>query len=92
MDGGTEEKTFAPGYGEFYTAGGGDVEALALAVPTDAAQSYPAGGSWSCSSTSRARCSSARQRATEDGRPPRLPSTSSRRRGAHRPDGVPRLV
>jgi hypothetical protein len=37
MDGATEEKTFAPGYGEFYTAGGGDVEALALAVPTDAA-------------------------------------------------------
>ena len=37
MDGTTEDKTFAPGYGEFYTAGGGDVEALALAVPTDAA-------------------------------------------------------
>lgn len=37
MDGATEEKTFAPGYGEFYTAGGGEVEALALAVPTDAA-------------------------------------------------------
>jgi hypothetical protein len=36
MDGFTEGKTFAPGYGEFYTAGGGDVEALALAVPTDA--------------------------------------------------------
>jgi hypothetical protein len=36
MDGGTEDKIFAPGYGEFYTAGGGDVEALALAVPTDA--------------------------------------------------------
>jgi hypothetical protein len=36
MDGATEEKTFAPGYGEFFTAGGGDVEALALAVPTDA--------------------------------------------------------
>jgi hypothetical protein len=37
MDGGTEEKFFAPGYGEFSTSGGGDVEALALAVPTDAA-------------------------------------------------------
>jgi hypothetical protein len=37
MDGGTESKSFAPGYGEFYTAGGGDVEALALAVPTDGA-------------------------------------------------------
>src|ERR671910_2694387 len=36
MDGKTEDKTFAPGYGEFYTAGGGDVEALALTVPTDA--------------------------------------------------------
>ena len=31
-----EEKTFAPGYGEFFTGGGGDVEALALAVPIDA--------------------------------------------------------
>jgi hypothetical protein len=37
MDGTTEDKTFAPGYGEFFTGGGGDVEALALAVPTDAA-------------------------------------------------------
>jgi hypothetical protein len=37
MDGTYEDKTFAPGYGEFYTAGGGDVEALAMAVPTDAA-------------------------------------------------------
>lgn len=37
MDGATEEKTFAPGYGEFFTGGGGETEALALAVPTDAA-------------------------------------------------------
>jgi len=37
MDGTHENKLFAPGYGEFYTSGGGDVEALALAVPTDAA-------------------------------------------------------
>ena len=36
MDGNTEGKTFAPGYGEFLTAGGGDREALTLAVPTDA--------------------------------------------------------
>ena len=36
MDNTTERKTFAPGYGEFLTAGGGDVEALALAIPTDA--------------------------------------------------------
>jgi hypothetical protein len=35
-DGSTENKVFAPGYGEFRTAGGGDLEALALAVPTDA--------------------------------------------------------
>ena len=35
LEGTTEEKTFAPGYGEFFTGGGGDVEALALAVPTD---------------------------------------------------------
>lgn len=33
---GTEQKIFAPGYGEFFTGGGGDVEALALAVPADA--------------------------------------------------------
>jgi hypothetical protein len=36
-DGKTEQKIFAPGYGEFYTSGGGDVEALTLAVPTDEA-------------------------------------------------------
>jgi len=36
MDGSTEDKLFAPGYGEFYTKSGPDVEALALAVPTDA--------------------------------------------------------
>jgi len=29
-------KIFAPGYGEFSTGGGGDLEALALAAPTDA--------------------------------------------------------
>jgi hypothetical protein len=36
MDGATEGKSFAPGYGEFFTSGGGDVEALALGIPTDA--------------------------------------------------------
>jgi hypothetical protein len=36
LDGTTEDKTFAPGYGEFFTGGGGDVEALAIAVPIDA--------------------------------------------------------
>jgi hypothetical protein len=35
LDNAIEGKTFAPGYGEFFTGGGGDVEALALAVPTD---------------------------------------------------------
>jgi hypothetical protein len=36
LDGSHEDKLFAPGYGEFRTTGGGDLEALALAVPTDA--------------------------------------------------------
>jgi len=36
MDGKTEGKLFAPSYGEFYTSDASDVEALALAVPTDA--------------------------------------------------------
>lgn len=39
MDGSTEDKTFAPGYGEFSTGNdGGDLEAVSLAVPTDARQ------------------------------------------------------
>ncbi|MGH3137664.1 MAG: hypothetical protein ACRDPV_14360 [Gaiellaceae bacterium] len=36
QDGSRENKTFAPGYGEFFTAADGDVEAMAVAVPTDA--------------------------------------------------------
>lgn len=40
IDGSYEEKTFAPGYGEFSTGGDGDLEALALAVPTDS-QTWP---------------------------------------------------
>jgi len=36
VDGGREDKTFAPGYGEFRTGSKTEVEALALAVPTDA--------------------------------------------------------
>lgn len=36
LDGAHETKTFAPGYGEFFTGGGGDTEALAVSVPTDA--------------------------------------------------------
>ncbi|MFF7265087.1 hypothetical protein ACFZCL_33060 [Streptomyces sp. NPDC008159] len=36
MDGSTEDKVFAPGYGEFSTGTeGGDLEAVSLAVPTD---------------------------------------------------------
>ena len=35
-DGTYSDKVFAPGYGEFYTAHEGEVEAMALAVPTDA--------------------------------------------------------
>jgi hypothetical protein len=41
QDGTREDKTFAPGYGEFFTGSGGDVEAMALAVPTDALGGSP---------------------------------------------------
>jgi hypothetical protein len=41
QDGSREDKTFAPGYGEFFTGSGGDVEAMALAVPTDALDGSP---------------------------------------------------
>jgi hypothetical protein len=40
-DGTYSDKVFAPGYGEFFTAHEGDVEALALAVPTDALPGPP---------------------------------------------------
>lgn len=43
MDGTREDKTFAPGYGEFFTGSGGDLEAIALAVPTDALAGPPPG-------------------------------------------------
>jgi hypothetical protein len=36
-----EDKLFAPGYGEFRTAGGGDLEALAMSVPRDARPGPP---------------------------------------------------
>jgi hypothetical protein len=36
LENATEAKTFGPGYGEFRTAAEGEVEAIALAVPTDA--------------------------------------------------------
>jgi hypothetical protein len=43
QDGLREEKIFAPGYGEFISRGTDDLEALALAVPTDAlAEPLPA--------------------------------------------------
>jgi hypothetical protein len=35
QDGAREDKTFAPGYGEFFTGSGGDVEALALVLAAD---------------------------------------------------------
>ncbi|MGI5408116.1 hypothetical protein ACQEV9_15100 [Streptomyces chartreusis] len=39
LDGSTEDKTFAPGYGEFFTGNdGGDLEAVSLAAPTDTRQ------------------------------------------------------
>ncbi|MEU6380367.1 hypothetical protein [Streptomyces sp. NPDC046909] len=42
MDGSTEDKVFAPGYGEFSTGSvDGDLEAVSLAVPTDAEQGAP---------------------------------------------------
>jgi hypothetical protein len=40
-DGTYSDKVFAPGYGEFYSAHQDDVEALALAVPTDALAGPP---------------------------------------------------
>ena len=61
MDGTTEGKSFGPAYGEFLTAGGGDVEALALAVPTDAL-SRPHARPSSSHSRARRRSSSARPR------------------------------
>lgn len=36
QDATTEDKTFAPGYGEFSTGAGADLEAVALALPIDA--------------------------------------------------------
>lgn len=36
LDGSTSQKVFAPGYGEFYTSSGGEVEALSIASPSNA--------------------------------------------------------
>ena len=41
IDGSHEDKTFAPGYGEFASGAHGNVEALALTVPTDARSGPP---------------------------------------------------
>lgn len=41
MEGTFEDKTFAPGYGEFSTGDGNDLEAVALAVPEDALPGLP---------------------------------------------------
>jgi hypothetical protein len=41
LDGGHEDKIFAPGYGEFSTSAGSELEAVALAVPTDALPGPP---------------------------------------------------
>ena len=40
-DGTTDHKIYAPGYGEFRTTGSGDLEALAVAGPTDAQPGGP---------------------------------------------------
>ncbi len=42
-DGSFSDKVFAPGYGEFSSAHDGDLEALALAVPTDTVPGPPPG-------------------------------------------------
>jgi hypothetical protein len=41
QDGSHEDKFFAPGYGEFFTGGGGDIEALSLAMPADGLAGSP---------------------------------------------------
>jgi len=60
VDGSHETKLFAPGYGEFRTAGGGDLEAIALAVPTDALGGLPPAELTAMSSGSVATLESAR--------------------------------
>ena len=43
-DGTYSDKVFAPGYGEFFSGHGSEVEAMALAVPTDALDGPAAAG------------------------------------------------
>lgn len=90
MDGTTEEKTFAPGYGEFYTAGGGDVEALALAVPTDAGDSAAPAELESMTSAAHAALEAARSEDWEAA----AAAADELDAGweVHRSSGVPRLV
>ena len=52
-DGTYSDKVFAPGYGEFYSAHGREVEPLALAVPTDAIDGSPPPGLKALSSAAR---------------------------------------
>ena len=90
MDGGTEEKLFAPGYGEFFTAAGGDVEALALAVPTDAAEgAVPADLE---TMTSAARAALAAATAEDWDAASAAVDELEGAWEAYRPTGVPRLV
>ena len=41
IEGALEDKTFAPGYGEWTSGGGNDLEALVLAIPADALPGLP---------------------------------------------------
>ena len=93
QDGAREDKIFAPGYGEFLTGSDGDVEALALAVPTDSLVSRPreletlASGAdaifeGSADAHARVRRMAADWRRLEDDAPPRL--VPAMRRGLDR--------
>jgi hypothetical protein len=55
-----EDKLFAPGYGEFRTSGDGDLEALAMAVPTDARSNPEPAGLGAMATGSEATLESAR--------------------------------
>ena len=61
-DGTFSDKIFAPGYGEFSTAHEGDVEALAVAVPTDSVDASRPGGLKRLSSGARRAFRAARAR------------------------------
>ena len=82
-DGTYSDKVFAPGYGEFYSAHAGDVEALALAVPTDALAGPPSPEELRPCRARRAR--GVRRGARGDGSRPRRRTGSWRRL-----EGLPR--